>query len=147
MINIDHQAATAFDRTLIELIDLGLLAKQAHWNIVGPMFRELHLVLDELADVARDAADEIAERAITLGHNPDGRASTIARDGQLPTLDAGSIRDTTVVSAFAAILEVVVSNLHSAIDAMATDPVTQDLLTSIAASLEKQAWMIRAHGS
>ena len=36
--------------------------------------------------------------------------------------------------------------LHRAIDVSRDDLVTQDLLTTIAAGLEKRAWMIRAHG-
>lgn len=33
---------------LVELIDLGLQAKQAHWNVVGPPFRSVHHELDEM---------------------------------------------------------------------------------------------------
>ena len=30
--------AAALDVALLDLINLGLLAKQAHWNVEGPMF-------------------------------------------------------------------------------------------------------------
>jgi hypothetical protein len=30
---------------LVELIDLALIGKQAHWNVEGPHFRSLHLEL------------------------------------------------------------------------------------------------------
>jgi hypothetical protein len=40
---------TALQAVLIDLIDLSLVAKQLHWNVTGPTFRELHLQLDELA--------------------------------------------------------------------------------------------------
>jgi DNA-binding ferritin-like protein len=49
--------------TLVELIDLSLLGKQLHWNVVGPLFRPLHLQLDELIDAWRELADTVAERA------------------------------------------------------------------------------------
>ncbi|MCU1352772.1 MAG: starvation/stationary phase protection protein [Acidimicrobiales bacterium] len=136
--------AAALDVALVDLINLGLLAKQAHWNVEGPMFRSLHLLLDELADLARDGGDEVAERAITLGHHPDGRAATVATSS-LPDIPAAAIRDTDVVASFQLILDAVVERLHRAIDASSDDPVTQDLLTSIAAGIEKQAWMICAH--
>ena len=42
--------------TLLELIDLSLLGKQLHWSVVGPLFRPLHLYLDELIDSWRDLA-------------------------------------------------------------------------------------------
>ena len=33
-------------QNLVNLIDLALLLKQAHWNVVGPNFRSIHLQLD-----------------------------------------------------------------------------------------------------
>jgi starvation-inducible DNA-binding protein len=108
------------------------------------MFRSLHLLLDELADLARNGGDEVAERAITLGHHPDGRAATVATSS-LPDVPAGAIRDSDVVARFQLILDAVVERLHRAIDSSTDDPVTQDLLTTIAAGIEKQAWMICAH--
>ena len=54
---------------LVTLIDLSLLGKQAHWNIVGPNFRALHLQLDELIDAWRLASDAVAERAVALGYS------------------------------------------------------------------------------
>ncbi|HEX2297396.1 MAG TPA: ferritin-like domain-containing protein, partial [Pseudonocardiaceae bacterium] len=49
--------------TLVDLIDLSLIAKQAHWNVVGSNFRSAHLQLDELVATARQYVDEVAERA------------------------------------------------------------------------------------
>ena len=60
--------------TLTELIALSLIGKQLHWNIAGPGFRELHLHLDELVDEWRELFDTVAERAVSLGYPPDGRA-------------------------------------------------------------------------
>ena len=40
--------ADALQATLVELIDLSLQAKQAHWNVVGPAFKPVHEFLDEL---------------------------------------------------------------------------------------------------
>src|SRR3954466_631708 len=64
-------------RVLVTLIDLSLIGKQAHWNVVGPHFRSLHLQLDEMIDAWREAADVVGERAVALGHAPDGRAATV----------------------------------------------------------------------
>ena len=48
---------------LVNLIDLTLSLKQAHWNVTGANFRSVHLQLDEIIDTVRNASDEIAERA------------------------------------------------------------------------------------
>ena len=34
-------------KVLVDLIELHLQGKQAHWNLVGTNFRDLHLQLDE----------------------------------------------------------------------------------------------------
>jgi starvation-inducible DNA-binding protein len=44
---------------LVDLIELHLQGKQAHWNLIGTNFRDLHLQLDEIVDIAREASDTI----------------------------------------------------------------------------------------
>ena len=48
----EHLQATALDGALADLLDLGLLANQARWNIIGPRFLTMRLVL-ELAEVGQ----------------------------------------------------------------------------------------------
>jgi starvation-inducible DNA-binding protein len=60
-------------------------------------------------------------------------------------LAPGPIADVDVIDAFEEILDTIINRLHHALDAASEDPITEDLLTGIAAGLEKQAWMIRAH--
>ena len=68
----------ALQGTLVDLLGLSLIGKQAHWNIVGPRFRSIHLQLDEVVATARSYSDTVAERAAALGIPPDGRPETIA---------------------------------------------------------------------
>jgi starvation-inducible DNA-binding protein len=42
-----------------------------HWNITGDKFFELHLKFEELYNDLFEKIDEVAERVLTLGHNPD----------------------------------------------------------------------------
>jgi starvation-inducible DNA-binding protein len=44
---------TNLQSVLVDLIALHLQGKQAHWNIVGPNFRDLHLQLDEIVGDVR----------------------------------------------------------------------------------------------
>ena len=67
--------AAALQQALVDLTDLSLQGKQAHWNIEGPGFRSLHLHLDEIIDEVRLAADDVAERMAAIEVAPDGRAS------------------------------------------------------------------------
>ena len=68
----------------VDLIDLHLVGKQLHWNVVGKNFRDTHLVLDEVVEAAREFSDTIAERMRAIYVTPDGRAATVAAKTSLP---------------------------------------------------------------
>ncbi|GAA3149816.1 DNA starvation/stationary phase protection protein [Streptomyces rameus] len=136
---------TALQETLVDLLGLSLVGKQAHWNVVGPRFRSIHLQLDEVVATARGHSDTVAERASALGVPPDGRPETIAASFALPGTKDGWLRDTEVVELMVSALETAVGRLRERIDATEkADPVTQDLLITITADLEKQRWMFQA---
>ena len=135
----------ALQSTLVDLVGLSLIGKQAHWNLVGPRFRSIHLQLDEVVTAARDFSDTVAERAAALGLPPDGRPETIASAFTLPGPKAGWVRDTEVVGVMVETLEAAIIRLRERIEATEkADPVTQDLLISVTAELEKQRWMFDA---
>ncbi|MFF4627960.1 Dps family protein [Streptomyces griseorubiginosus] len=138
-------AGEALQSTLVDLIGLSLIGKQAHWNIVGPRFRSIHLQLDELVATARTFSDTVAERSAALGLSPDGRPETIAAAYTLPGSKNGWIKDDEVVRLVAETLEAAIGRLRERIEATEkADPVTQDLLIGITAELEKQRWMFEA---
>ncbi|MET7733271.1 DNA starvation/stationary phase protection protein [Streptomyces sp. NPDC005402] len=138
-------AGEALQSTLVDLIGLSLIGKQAHWNIVGPRFRSIHLQLDEVVSTARSFSDTVAERAAALGVPPDGRPETIASAYTLPGSKSGWIRDDDVVRLIVETLEAAIGRLRERIEATEkADPVTQDLLIGITAELEKQRWMFEA---
>ena len=117
---------------LVDLIALQLQAKQAHWNVVGPNFRELHLQLDEITYVSREAADTIAERTRGLGKVADGRAPTVAGTARLTPLPAGELGTATVVDLITDGLRTVVAGIREVHDEVdREDPSTSDLLHGI----------------
>ncbi|KOG29388.1 Dps family protein [Streptomyces resistomycificus] len=135
----------ALQSTLVDLLGLSLIGKQAHWNVVGPRFRSIHLQLDEVVTAARDFADTVAERSSALGLPPDGRPETVASAFTLPGPKEGWVRDSEVVGLMVESLEAAIARLRERIEATeSADPVTQDLLISITAELEKQRWMFDA---
>ncbi|QOV33988.1 DNA starvation/stationary phase protection protein [Streptomyces ferrugineus] len=138
-------AGDALQSTLVDLLGISLIGKQAHWNIVGPRFRSIHLQLDEVVSVARSYADTVAERSAALGVPPDGRPETIAAAYTLPGSKEGWVRDGEVVQLIADTLETAIGRLRERVDATAEpDPMTQDLLIGITRELEKQRWMFDA---
>ena len=135
----------ALQATLVDLIDLSLLAKQAHWNLVGRQFHDVHLHLDELVDTARTYSDKVAERAAAIGVSPDGRASTVASDSRVPDAESGWVKDRDVIRRAFESLDAVVRGVRPRIEEVEkADLVTQDLFIEITAALEEQRWMWQA---
>lgn len=132
----------ALQDALVDLLDLTLVAKQVHWNLVGSHFRAVHLQLDEVVTMARKHTDVVAERAAAIGVSPDGRAKTVAAESTLPDVKNGWINDTDGVRSITTLLRTVVSRMRQRIvDTAEADPVTQDVFLDVARDLEKQAWM------
>jgi starvation-inducible DNA-binding protein len=137
--------AAALQRVLVDLIELHIQGKQAHWNIVGTNFRDLHLQLDELVEAAREASDTIAERMRALDAVPDGRSDTVAATTSLPQFPAGKQDTSDVVRLITTRVYAAVDTTRSVHDAVdAEDPSTADVLHQIIDSLEKLAWMFSA---
>ncbi|MEC4015907.1 Dps family protein [Streptomyces sp. H27-D2] len=138
----------ALQGALVDLVDLSLVAKQVHWNVVGPRFRSVHLQLDEVVDTARLHADTVAERASAMGVSPDGRAATVAKTSGIGTVKGGWIDDTDAVQGLVAALHAVVVRMRERIAATGDpDPVSQDIFIGITGDLEKHHWMFQAENA
>ncbi|MYW29648.1 DNA starvation/stationary phase protection protein [Streptomyces sp. SID2119] len=138
----------ALQGALVDLVDLSLVAKQIHWNVVGPRFRSVHLQLDDVVVTARQHSDTVAERASAIGVNPDGRSATVSKETAIRAVPEGWIKDTDAVKALVDALGVVISRMRERIEVTdAPDPVTQDILISLTADLEKHAWMFQAESA
>lgn len=130
---------------LVELIDLSLVGKQLHWNVAGPLFRPLHLQLDEVIDSWRDLADTVAERAVAIGVAPDGQSATVAADTPLPQVDRGELEDRSVVRILTSRLAGAAERARERMDVLGElDAASQDVVIEVVRALEEQLWMIRA---
>ncbi|SMP67095.1 starvation-inducible DNA-binding protein [Neorhodopirellula lusitana] len=141
----NEQVTAILQSNLTNLIDLALLMKQAHWNVVGTGFRSIHLQLDEIIETVRDASDEVAERMSTLGIAPDGRSSTVASNSELSSYPENFVKVSKTVSLVADALKTTIDSLRSAIEkAGDLDPISEDMLIAISGPLEKHLWMLQA---
>lgn len=139
-----NETGEQLQATLVELIDLSLIGKQLHWNIMGPLFRPLHLQLDELVDACRELADTVAERATAIGFFPDGRAGTVARDSQLREVADGVIEDHAAVAELTPRLAESVERMRARMERLGElDAASQDVLVEALRALEQQLWMFR----
>ena len=129
---------------LVELVDLSLIGKQLHWAVSGPLFRPLHLQLDEFVDSWRELADTVAERAVALGFVPDGQAQAVAATSQLDPVAQGPIEDHLVVRELTHRLADVSERTREQMNRLGeADLASQDVLIEVVRELEKQQWMLR----
>ena len=137
--------AAALQQALVDLTDLSLQGKQAHWNIEGPGFRSLHLHLDEIIDQVRLAADDVAERMSAIEVAPDARAATVAATSLVDPMEPGFLPTDKTARQYEERLLAVSERIKATLDPVDEhDHLSNDLLTGIATGLEKQAWMLRA---
>jgi starvation-inducible DNA-binding protein len=136
-------AAVDLQASLVELLDLALQGKQAHWNVVGPRFRPVHLELDDIVGSAHEAVDTVAERLSALDEVPDGRAATVAAGTPFEPFPDGTVADREAVRLVGARVDLLCAHLRERVERMAGDPVSQGILIGIEEVFEKHAWMLR----
>lgn len=136
---------TDLQAVLVDLIELHLQGKQAHWNLVGTNFRDLHLQLDSIVDTAREACDTIAERMRALDAVPDGRSDTVVATTTVPSVAPGLLNAAEAVDMITNRIYAVVGTIRTVHDDVdAADPSTADLLHAIIDDLEKEAWLLKS---
>jgi starvation-inducible DNA-binding protein len=136
---LNQQLATA--------LDLGLQAKQAHWNVKGPNFIGLHELFDKVAEELGDFSDDIAERAVELGGVALGTVQVVARNSTLAAYSLNLVSGKQHVAAVSSALAEFGASARAAIDtaAQAADADTADLFTEVSRGVDKLLWLVEAH--
>jgi starvation-inducible DNA-binding protein len=132
---------------LADAIDLYAQVKQAHWNVKGMQFYQLHLLFDKVCEIVEDGVDELAERAVELGGVADGTLQTVVKRTTLApypvTIKTGRDHVDRVARALAAHGKNLRAAIHAATDAGDVD--TADLFTELSREADKQLWLVEAH--
>jgi starvation-inducible DNA-binding protein len=132
---------------LADAIDLYAQVKQAHWNVKGMQFYQLHLLFDKVAEAVEEGVDELAERAVELGGVADGTLQSVVKRTTLApypvTIKTGRDHVDRVSRALAAYGKNLRAAIQTAADAGDAD--TSDLFTEISREADKQLWFVEAH--
>jgi len=132
---------------LADTSDVYSQSKQAHWNLKGIHFYQLHLLFDELAERRQGEADEIAERAVQPGGYATGTVRMAASTSRLPEMETNIDAGIDYVRALVDRYGIHANNLRSGIDqaTKAGDQDTADLLTEVSRQVDKDLWFLQAH--
>lgn len=142
-----EQLVGLLNQQLADTFDLYSQTKQAHWNVKGPQFFQLHELFDKLAADLLPNIDDMAERATTLGGTALGTTKMSARTSRLADYPAETVGGTesleTLIDRFATLS----ASTREAIEVSAKlgDADTSDLFTGISRGLDKSLWFLEAH--
>ena len=132
---------------LADSFDLLSQVKQAHWNVKGSDFWQLHKLFDETAERAAEWVDEFAERVTALGGYADGTVRMAAATSSLPEFPTGITDSMDYVRAVADRLGAFTNSAREAIDQTEKlgDAATSDLFTEITRCADKYLYFLEAH--
>jgi starvation-inducible DNA-binding protein len=135
------------NRNLAAALDLYSQLKQAHWNVKGMNFYQLHELFDKLAGGVLEQVDMIAERATALGGVARGTVRESAGSSALPEYPAGARSGRAHVEAVADRLALYGKLVRASIEeaAAAGDQDTADLYTEISREADKNLWFVESH--
>ena len=135
------------NRDLAAASDLYSQTKQAHWNVKGENFYQLHELFDELADGVEEAVDNLAERVTALGGYALGTVRMASEASYLPEYNCHSHKGTDHVKMLAERYAIFARRAREMIDRAVDlgDISTSDLYTEISRATDKALWFLEAH--
>lgn len=138
----------ALNQHLADTADLYSQNKQAHWNVKGKDFFQLHLLFDQLAEEIDPFIDMLAERVTALGGYATGTVRMAAGSSRLPEFPVDCLDGMdvvrTLVERYAAYCGATREAIDKADEEMG-DPTTADLLTDISRVVDKHLYFLEAH--
>jgi len=131
---------------LVALLDLSLVLKHVHWNVVGPTFIGVHEMLDPQVDAVRIMVDDTAERIATLGGEPNGLPGNLVANRSWDDYAVGRASVPEHLGALDLVYGGVIADHRKAMEELEElDPVTQDMVIEQIEQLEQFQWFVRAH--
>ncbi|MCG6134743.1 MAG: DNA starvation/stationary phase protection protein Dps [Nostoc sp. LLA-1] len=141
------QIVVILNKTLAATADLKTQTKQAHWNVKGTDFFQLHELFDAMAAELEAYIDMVAERVTALGGYALGTARAAASNSILPEYPFDILEGMEHVKALADRFALYAKHLREAIDKTDNlgDADTADLYTEISRTIDKRLWFLEAH--
>ncbi len=145
--DVRRQMVELCNRQLADTFDLYSQDKQAHWNVKGRDFFQLHELFDTLAEEVLPFVDLIAERSTALGGQALGTARMAAESSRLTDLPLDNVDGMAVVEAMAGCYANICASTRQAIDEAeeAGDTDTADLFTQVSRELDKHLYFLESH--
>ena len=141
----NHPVVLHLQRQVANAFVLYANYKHYHWQTYGPLFRDLHLMLDEFAKDVIESADEMAERIRMIGQDVDSiTLSQMQETANVHSAAAGQTMREMFEEADANLLVVIKDMRDGAkLAEENNDPGTVDLFSKAVQIHEKHEWFVR----
>src|SRR5579864_2113193 len=116
-VEVREKATALLNQHLADATDLYSQTKQAHWNVKGMQFSQLHELFDTLADSVEEFVDLIAERVTSLGGVACGTVRLSAAASRLPEYPLDARNGRQHLEALAVRFSTLAASSRAAIDA------------------------------
>lgn len=142
-----EQLVALLNQQLADTFDLYSQTKQAHWNVKGPQFFQLHELFDKLATDILVYVDDIAERVTTLGGTALGTSKMAAKASRLEDYPASVVGGKESLETLIDRYATLAASTREAIDTSDElgDADTADLFTGLSRTVDKSLWFLEAH--
>jgi starvation-inducible DNA-binding protein len=132
---------------LSDTLDMAAQLKQAHWNVKGMAFHQLHTLFDAIFVDTEAHVDLLAERLVTLGGVADGRIQATARFSSLADYPLDATSGEQHLRAIGGALARLAGCLRADIDGATAlgDAGTANLFTEVSRAVDKSLWLVEAH--
>ncbi len=140
----DNPVVEHLQRQVANALVLYLNYKHYHWQTYGPMFRDLHLLFDELAKEVLETLDDFAERVRMIGQDPIASPQEMLSAASVKVAAHGQTMQLMVQEADTNLLTVI-KEMRAAVRAADEhdDPGTVDLFSKFVQIHEKHEWWLR----
>lgn len=147
----DHdieEIVTLLNTLLADEYVLYTKTRNAHWNVTGPNFYELHKFFETHYEALDIIIDDIAERVRSLGHYALGTLKDFLNVTHMDEENQEFSNPTQIIQTLVNDHETIIRIIRNDVTPISEkykDLGTADFVTGIMEQHEKMAWMLRAH--
>lgn len=146
--NARKQSVEILNAVLVNTMTLRDLYKKHHWQMSGPTFYQLHLLLDKHYEEQAELVDLLAERIMALGGISIAMAPDVAELTTIPRPPKGREDVPTQIARLLEAHEIILRQAREGADQAdeAGDDGTNDMLVSdVVRTNEPQVWFLAEH--
>lgn len=142
------EVATLLNNLVADEYVLYTKTRNAHWNIQGQNFMELHKFFESQYDALDQIIDDVAERVRSLGHFSLGSLRDFLSITRLTEQHHDFSNQKQIIQTLVDDHETIIRVLRKQVTTIGEthkDAGTSDFVTGIMEQHEKMAWMLRAY--